>query len=257
MDWLVFIPAFVLGTVVGSFLNVLIYRLPKEQSIIQRRSYCPHCETPIPFYRNIPIFSFILQRGKCAVCGRTISLQYPAVEILTGILWGVCFSLFPLLQGTLTAVLCSILIVLAWIDMQIMMVPLSLLFAALVIITLELVTGVLNWETALWGGMTGTAVPVLMMGLTYLFTKRQGLGWGDVQLGFILGAWLGPVRLLLTLFFAAGLGLIVWIGISIFRGFDSNRPLPFTPYLVFGALIVFFAGGRFAHWIEQISLNVN
>lgn len=242
MDWIAAICFFVLGTICGNFINGIIYKLPRGESILSPRSHCPHCKTTIPFYRNIHIISFLLQKGKCASCGKEISIQYPIVEILTGFVWMISFTYFTPLYGTMIALFSSILITLAWIDMQIMMIPLSLIVSGLILIIVGVMVGVLNWQTALWGGLTGVLIPLAMMGLTYLFTKRQGMGWGDVQLGFILGAWLGPLRMILTLFIAASLGLLVWVGVSLFKGFDKNRPLPFAPYLVIGAITMIFLG---------------
>ncbi len=206
------------------------------------RSHCPHCMTIIPFYRNIPIISFLLQKGKCASCGKEISIQYPIVEILTGFVWVISFAYFTPLYGAMVALFSSILIALAWIDIQIMMIPLSLIVSGLILIIIGIMVGIFNWQTVFWGGLTGVLFPLAMMGLTYLFTKRQGMGWGDVQLGFILGAWLGPLRMMLTLFIAAALGLLVWTGISLFKGFDRDRPLPFAPYLAIGAVAMIFLG---------------
>jgi leader peptidase (prepilin peptidase)/N-methyltransferase len=183
-----------------------------------------------------------LQKGKCASCGKEISIQYPIVEVLTGFVWVISFAYFTPLYGAMVAVFSSILIALAWIDIQIMMIPLSLIISGLILIIVGIMVGIFNWQTVFWGGLTGVLFPLAMMGLTYLFTKRQGMGWGDVQLGFILGAWLGPLRMMLTLFIAATLGLLVWVGISLFKGFDKDRPLPFAPYLVIGAVAMMFLG---------------
>ncbi len=190
MDWLSIIATFIIGSCVGSFLNVLIYRLPMEESIWSPRSHCLHCNKTIPWYRNIPLVSFFIQNGKCAECDASISWQYPTVEVITGYIWATCFFVFNPLHATMTALFSSILIALAWIDLKTMMIPLSLIISGAIVIGLSIITGILEWKLVLWGSLAGMAIPLIMMGLTFLITRRQGMGWGDIQLGLILGAWI-------------------------------------------------------------------
>lgn len=248
------ITAFIIGSIVGSFLNVLIYRLPREESIWSPRSHCPHCKKMIPWYQNIPLVSFFIQNGKCAVCDESISWQYPIVEAITGCVWGICFFIFNPLHATMTAVFSSILIALAWIDLKTMMIPLSLIISGTIMISLSVIIGILEWKFVLWGALAGVAIPLLMMGLTFLMTRRQGMGWGDIQLGLILGAWLGPWDMMISLFFAALLGIIAWLSISLKKGFDRNRPLPFAPYLVMSAVIMLFLGSHVGFWFDKFLL---
>ena len=233
MGWLPIIAMFVIGALVGSFLNMLIYRLPREESILSPRSHCPHCKTIIPWYRNIPLVSFILQRGKCAACGASISWQYPVVEAITGFVWAVCFAVFVPLQAGLTAMFTSVLITLAWIDLKTMMIPLSLIMSGVAFIVLSIISGILEWQFVIWGALAGVFIPLMMMGITFLMTRRQGM---------------------LTLFFAALLGIIAWIGISLKNGFDRNRPLPFAPYLVISAMVMLFMGTYVGFWFDKFLL---
>lgn len=245
---------FIFGTIIGSFLNVLIYRMPLEKSVIAPRSHCVHCKNMIPWYRNIPLVSFLIQRGKCASCNGTISWQYPLVESMTGIIWLLCFQVFNPLDALLTATFFSILIALAWIDIKIMMIPFSLILTGVLIITLSILAGILNWKSVLIGAATGALLPMFMMGLTFLMTRRQGMGWGDIQLGLILGAWLGPWYIMITLFLAALLGILVWIAVSILNGFDRDRPLPFAPYLVISATVMLFYGPSLSMLLNRFLL---
>ena len=116
MDYYIF---FIIGTFVGSFFNVVIYRLPIDESVIRPRSHCPNCKNLIPYYRNIPIISFIIQLGKCANCKKRISIQYPAVEFINGLLWGWAFVSLSFPEATTVSMLCSVLIAIAWIDSRI------------------------------------------------------------------------------------------------------------------------------------------
>lgn len=248
------IAAFIFGTIVGSFLNVLIYRMPKEDSIWIPRSHCPHCKSLIPWYRNIPLISFIIQRGRCAHCSASISWQYPVVEAITGSVWAICFMIFAPLHALLTALFSSVLIALAWIDMKTMMIPLSLILTGVVFILAGMIAGILDWQFVLLGALAGVLIPLGMMGITYLMTRRQGMGWGDIQLGFILGAWLGPWFMIMTLFMAAFMGVLAWVGISIINGFDRHRPLPFAPYLVISAVTMLFLGSHVGIWFDRFLL---
>tara|TARA_B100000315_G_scaffold260459_1_gene322069 strand:- start:8558 stop:9355 length:798 start_codon:yes stop_codon:yes gene_type:complete len=246
---------FVLGTISGSFFNVIIYRLPLEESIVKPRSHCPNCKKTIPFYRNIPILSFILQKGKCAECRKTISLQYPAVELTNGLIWGWAFSTMNIPDAVVSSLIISILITIAWIDAKLLMVPLDLIVAGIIV----LITGAVGFNLfalnqILLGIVAGVFLPALIMGFTWLFTHRQGMGWGDLQLGLVLGAWLGPICMIGTLFLASFLGLIAWICISIVKGFDRNRPIPFAPYLVFSGVFIFVITHQFPAFFDQLIL---
>jgi leader peptidase (prepilin peptidase)/N-methyltransferase len=254
MDWLPVITTFIIGSCVGSFLNVLIYRLPREESIWSPRSHCPHCNKTIPWYRNIPLVSFFIQNGKCAECDASISWQYPTVEVITGYIWATCFFVFNPLHATMTALFSSILIALAWIDLKTMMIPLSLIISGAIVIGLSIITGILEWKLVLWGSLAGMAIPLIMMGLTFLITRRQGMGWGDIQLGLILGAWLGPWFMMIALLLAALFGILAWISISIINGFDRNRPLPFAPYLVVSTMALLFCESWVVLWFDKFLL---
>ena len=239
MDWAVFVPFFIFGTVPGSFLNVLIYRIPEEISIISPRSFCPHCETSIPFYRNIPLITFFLQGGKCRVCQKNISVQYPTVEFLSGIIWGWSFSNFTFSSALFITILFSVFLVISWIDMKRMIIPLNLILMAAVVVIVGAVVQILPWQKVIYGSIVGPVSFGLVLGSTYLISKRQSMGFGDLQLSAVLGAWQGPLNILFIFFLASFLSLLVWIIISILFGFDRNRALPFAPFLVVSAVMIF------------------
>ena len=178
MDSLIF---FTLGSFVGSFFNVVIYRMPLGESIIKPRSHCPACKTSIPFYRNIPLVSFVLQAGKCTNCQVAISLQYPAVELINGLIWGWAFYTLPFPDAVTASFLCSILIAIAWIDARIYMVPLDLIIAGCVVLLFAVIFDVISYSQVLWGIAAGVLLPGFMMGLTWLITRRHGMGFGDLQ----------------------------------------------------------------------------
>lgn len=243
---------FIVGAFIGSFFNVVIYRMPIDESVIKPRSHCPKCKFSIPFYRNIPIVSYMIQLGKCANCKNNISIQYPTVELINGLIWGWAFSSLPLPEAITASFISSILISISWIDAKIYMIPLDLIIVGVVVIILSIGLGVLSLYQSLLGIVAGVLFPGLMMGLTWIVTRRQGMGFGDLQLGLILGAWLGPILMILTLFFASFLGLIAWVLISVIKGVDRNRPLPFAPYLSFSAISIFILSNYSTTLIDHL-----
>ena len=255
MAVITFVVFFVFGTMVGSFFNVVIYRLPRGESLITPRSRCPHCQTPIPWYWNIPILSYVLLRGRCFQCSQPISLQYPLIEVIYGLLWAGTFTTLPLPEALVTALMGSLLFAIAWLDYRLFLIPFNLIAVCSLVLLIAVLFGIIPAKDALWGILVGVGVPVSIMGLTYLFTHRQGMGWGDIQLGFILGMWLGPLRMALTLFLASFLGVLVWVLIALVKGFDRNRPLPFAPYLVAGGFVSYFFGYVFNYATDTLLMT--
>ncbi len=239
MDWAVFVPVFFLGTIPGSLLNVLIYRIPAGISIFSPRSFCPHCKIPIPFYRNIPLLTFLFQFGKCRICNGKISVQYPIVEFISGIIWSWSFSNFNWQSALFLSLLLSVLLVITWIDSQEMLIPFNMLLTAGIIIILGVGFQILDWRIALYGSIAGPVAFGFILGITFLVSKRQGMGTGDIQLSAVLGGWQGPVNIVFIFFAASFFSLVSWIILSFFKGFDKNRALPFAPFLVFSAVGIF------------------
>jgi len=239
VDWVIFTPFFLFGTISGSFLNVMIYRIPEEISIVSPRSFCPHCKSDIPFYRNIPLITFLFQGGKCSMCQKNISLQYPTVEFLSGIIWGWSFSSFTFGPALFITILSSVFLVVSWIDMNQMIIPLNLIVIAGVVVVVGVALEILPWQKSIYGSIVGPISFGFVLGITYLISKRQAMGYGDIQLSAVLGAWQGPLNILFILFFASFLSLLVWVIISILFGFDRDRALPFAPFLVVSAVTIF------------------
>jgi prepilin signal peptidase PulO-like enzyme (type II secretory pathway) len=158
----------------------------------------------------------------------------------------------PFPEAMVTVLIGSLLFAVALLDYKLYLIPFNLIAISSVILTAAVLLGIIPVKDALWGILVGVGVPLGIMGLTYLFTHRQGMGWGDIQLGFILGMWLGPLRMALTLFLASFLGVLVWIVIALVKGFDRNRPLPFAPYLVAGGFVSYFFGYVFNYAIDNL-----
>ena len=234
------------GLCFGSFINVLIYRIPGNLSIIKPRSFCPKCNTPIPIYRNIPIISFILQAGKCHNCKNKISLQYPVIEILTGLLWlylMMGYGLNDTFNIILSIIMVSLLIPLAIIDLKHLYFPISLM-------TLLIITGITlacYSKDSLIGMATGLSFLSLiyvMVKLWFKIKKRDDapMGFGDILLIIPLGAWLGPLGILLCFFLSSLLALLVWTVLYAIKGFNFNQKMPFGPYLISSSILIKLIG---------------
>ncbi len=231
-----------LGLVFGSFLNVIIYRVPRDKSIIYPGSSCPLCSQKIPLYRNIPILSFILQLGRCAQCKGHISFRYPLVEALSALLWVGSFYKFSSVDIIFSIWISSCVLSIIFIDFDKFIIPLQLIFVGLVVLPAQYFFSE-NYEisTTILGLVVGVGYLGLIFILTSTLTGKQTLGYGDLFLIALLGSWLGPTQILAVIFFAAIAALAGWGIIGIISGnFDRNRRLPFGSFLGIVALIYHF-----------------
>ena len=167
-------------------------------------------------------------------------------------LWG-AFTLQPM-DGTIFALLAGILFAISWIDFHTYQIPLIFIIVGSVIVIFGVLFDVASLKSAIYGVLVGSVIPLTLIGLTYLITKRQGMGYGDIQLGFVLGVWLGPVRMALTLFGASLLSLIVWLVLSGINGFERDRALPFAPYLAIAGLGSFIGSVYFPSLFHYLIL---
>ena len=152
-------------------------------------------------------------------------------------LWA-SLSLQPM-EGTIFALIAGILFTISWIDFNTYQIPLLLIIVSAIAAIFGVLFELTSIKSAIYGVVVGSIIPLALIGLTYLITKRQGMGYGDIQLGFVLGVWLGPVRMALTLFGASLLSLVVWLVLSAINGFERDRALPFAPYLAIAGLGTF------------------
>ena len=260
--------AVVLGLLIGSFLNVVIHRLPimlerewREQcawldgepaaapaaaryDLIQPRSACPRCGHQIAWYENIPILSWLFLRGKCSACGMAISARYPLVEALTGLFFG--YAAWRWGVSLATPALClflASLVALACIDLDTRLLPdsitLPLAWAGLLA---NLNGALVPLPEAVIGAVAGYLSLWTVYHLFKLLTGKEGMGFGDFKLLAALGAWLGWKMLLPILLAASISGAVVGIGLILFAGHDRAKPIPFGPWLVLGGFIALFWG---------------
>lgn len=241
---------FAFGACIGSFLNVVIYRLPEGLSLIHPPSRCPHCHHPLGTTENVPVLGWLWLRGRCRWCSAPISVRYPLVEAATGFLF--CF-VFWQYQFTLSSiaywVLISWLVALSLIDFDTMTLPGVLTKSGLVLGLIF--QGVMGWQRGQTPEylITGVASAVLgiwlfdLIGLTGTFVLgQQALGGGDSKLAAMLGAWLGWKYLLVTSFLACLVGSIFGIGGMALGWINRGHPFPFGPFLALGAILSLFWG---------------
>ena len=230
---------FILGSIIGSFLNVVIYRVPRDHSIISPRSFCPDCGEMIPFYRNIPIIGYILQMGKCNHCAGKISIRYPIVEIISAVALVITMNLIPYPEAVLFYWMFVHLLALSIIDQKWMQIPISILIS----LALGLLGYHIIWTADLMvpisGLIVGIGFIVFVLGLNWLIFHKQTMGYGDLIIVAILGAWLGTIQIFLSIFLASILTLLAFLTFSIFKGYDRSKSLPFVPYLSIAAIIVY------------------
>ena len=230
---------FILGSIIGSFLNVVIYRLPRNLSIISPRSFCPECEEMIPFYSNIPVISYILQMGRCNFCSGKISLGYPIVEFISAIalVFTLKFMTYP--ESVLFYWMFVHLLGLSIIDQKWMKIPISILIS----MALGLIFYHLIWTADLMvptsGFIVGIGFIAFVVGLNWLIFHKQTMGYGDLIMVAILGVWLGIIQIFLTIFLASILALLVFLVYSIIKGFSRSKSLPFVPFLSIAAIVIY------------------
>ena len=241
--------AVILGLCVGSFLNVVIYRLPLGQSLMSPPSRCTRCGRRLSWYDNIPIVSWLALRGRCRQCGERISPQYPIVEAVTALIALVIVLMTP--PGVLLAsrlVLATILIVLFMIDLEHQILPNTITLPGIVIgfiFSLFAPPGPLN---SLFGILLGAGVLYAIAWGYYMLRKEEGMGMGDVKMLAMIGAFLGWRAVLLTLIMASFAGSVVGVGlIALHRG-DMKYALPFGTFLAIGALLAMLVGEPIVEW---------
>lgn len=260
--------AFVLGAVFGSFLNVVIHRLPRGLSLIRPGSRCPHCETPILAWQNIPVLSWLLLRGRCAACEAPISPRYPLVELLTALFSAALMlrllSLAPISSEVLDVALpfaflfylVFTLLAVVFIDAQTFTIPGLLVTPGIAVgvigaIFSEAYTGV-SFRAALYGAALGGA-SLLLIALSFLFIRRkEGMGEGDILLVMFIGAYLGPLSLLFV-FLASSVQGLLFTGAFWRRVQEQGLRIPFGPFLALSALEWLFFSDTILHRFDAWS----
>ncbi|HLG22700.1 MAG TPA: prepilin peptidase [Candidatus Manganitrophaceae bacterium] len=245
---------FILGLLVGSFINVCVYRLPRKQSIVFPSSHCPSCREKIRPYDNIPLLSFIFLRGRCRSCRAPIPWRYPLVEALHGLGYLLILRQFGFSgAAVIYALFFSSLVAVTFIDLSHQIVPdvitLPGMIFGLIAASTVLPLGPLN---SLIGLFLGGALFYLVAVLSVAVLKKDGMGGGDIKLIAMIGAFLGWRGMLLTIFLGALAGSLVGLFLVLIRGRSRAEPIPFGPFLSLGAMIALFWGGIILNWYFNI-----
>jgi len=252
-----YIFVFIFGAVVGSFLNVCIYRLPKGESVVFPPSRCPGCGSGIHWYDNVPVISYLLLRGRCRSCRAAISPQYPLVEAINGLLTLFLFMRFGLsFAFAVLFLFCSALVVITFIDLEHQIIPdvISLpgiaigFVASFFIEDLYQVDKILGWQSSLIGILVGGGSLYLVATLYQLFTGKEGMGGGDIKLLAMMGAFFGWKAVPFIIFVSSLVGSVIGVTVMLIQKKDAKLAIPFGPFLVFGAIMYIFFGRQVIHW---------
>ncbi|MDD3641702.1 MAG: prepilin peptidase [Atribacterota bacterium] len=245
---------FTIGLVIGSFSNVCIYRIPRNESLVWPGSHCPKCSKPIKFYDNIPLISYIILKGKCRNCGEPIPLQYPIVELATGLFYLALYLFYGLqLIALVYMMLCSVLIIISFIDLKVEIIPDTISLPFIVIgFLLSFFLRNINPLDSMLGIITGGGSLLLVAIFGSKLFKKEAMGGGDIKLAAMIGAFFGWKLTLLSLFLSFFLGSIIGIIVLAASKDKSNNIIPFGPFIALGAMISMFWGNAIIHWYLMI-----
>lgn len=239
----------ILGASVGSFMNVCVSRLPRGESLVRPRSKCPGCGGPIAWYDNVPLLSWVLLRGRCRECRQPISVQYPAVELITAGIWvGMALLYGPTWRALQGSILISLLFTISVIDARHYLIPDALSLGGLGAgLALSLLPGPPSMVTSLIGAALGFGV-LLAVGVVgeWVF-KKPAMGGGDIKMMAMVGAFLGPAGAMLTIFLGALAGTLVFAPLSL----KTKKEVPFGVFLGLGAAIAFLFGEALVEWYSN------
>lgn len=250
---------FIIGLIVGSFLNVCIYRIPRQQSIVYPASHCTECGYSLSWLELIPLFSYIGLRGRCRSCGSPISLRYPLIELLTAIVFLMLYIKYGLtLVFMIYAFLMSILIVVFFIDLEYMIIPNKLvMLAAIAALIVALanafipfyIYGDSRWWNPFLGALIGSGFLFMVAVLGALvFRSDEAMGGGDIKLMLPLGLFLGWRLTILTLFLSVLIAGIVGIILLALKVTSRKSSIPFGPFMVIGCFIAIMWGYQIINW---------
>ncbi len=238
--------AVVAGLVVGSYLNVLIYRLPRAKPTVASRSRCPFCGGAIRALDNIPLLSFVLLRGRCRRCGGPISWRYPLIEALTAALFVLCLLRFGLgAEGLIAVLFACLMLLLAAIDLEHFLLPDKITLPGIAAgLALQPWIVRVGWLEALIGTLAGAGTLILLINFWYWLRGEEGMGMGDVNMMAMVGAFLGWKGALTALLISALSGALVGTGLLVTGRIGLRSRLPFGVFLALGGLVALFLGDR-------------
>ncbi|WP_321370698.1 prepilin peptidase [uncultured Desulfuromusa sp.] len=244
------VSAFISGAVVGSFLNVCIYRIPAGKSIVSPPSACPYCNHRIAWFQNIPIVSYLILGGKCAFCKASISFRYPAVEVLTGLLFSLTLYYFSFSVATLIYwVFLAALVTITFIDLDHQIIPDVISLPGIIVgFICSFLIPWLPWFDSLLGIVIGGGILLSIAWVYEKVAKREGMGGGDIKLLAMLGAFLGWKAVLPVVFIASLVGSVIGVPLMLLQKGDTKLAIPFGPFLAFAATVYLFWGRDLVYW---------
>jgi leader peptidase (prepilin peptidase)/N-methyltransferase len=258
--------AFAMGAIVGSFLNVVIHRYPREESIAFNASHCPHCNTPIRWFDNVPIVSYLVLLGRCRSCRAPISPRYPLVELANGLFYLAIFlRTGPSVVFVLIAAIVSMTIALIYIDAEIQILPDVIDLPGVLVgiacgalgagAALPALTLAESWIDSLAGAALGAGIIIVITAAYWLLRRVEGMGQGDIKMMAMIGALLGWRAVPAVLFLASISGAIVAVPLALRSDKGMQLALPFGVFLGFATLVVLFFGPTLAGWYLGLMLR--
>jgi leader peptidase (prepilin peptidase)/N-methyltransferase len=241
---------FILGLIVGSFSNVCIYRIPRNESIIYPASHCPKCRSNISPKDNIPLLSYILLKGRCRNCKSKISIQYPIVEFLTGLIYLIVYLIYGLsIQSLIYIILSSALIIIAFIDLNEQVIPEVISLPGMVIgLILSFFVPYISFINSALGIVIGGGIILVIRLAGSLIFKKESMGIGDIELAAMIGAFLGWRYIIISLFLGFFLGAVAGIFLILSKIKSREDMIPFGPFIALGSLITILCGEKILVW---------
>lgn len=240
----------ILGAIIGSFLNVCIYRLPKKESIIFPGSQCPFCCKPIRLYDNIPIISYLILKGKCRFCRKAISLKYPLVETLNAVFYLLLFYKFGWSWDTLAyGLFISVLLIISFIDLEHRIIPDELSLPGIVVgFAASFLIKQLTPLSSLLGILLGGGFLFLVAAGYEKLMHKEGMGGGDIKLIAMIGAFVGWQGIPFIILASSLLGAIIGIVFMVVEKKDTQYAIPFGPFLSLAAVLYLYIGPELMRW---------
>jgi len=250
MNLTFFIWIFAFGAAIGSFLNVCIYRIPENLSLVKPGSFCPSCKKPLKFYHNIPLLSYLFLRGRCAYCGKSISIRYFLIELFSALLTILLVWKFGISADAVFYLsLVYGLIVIAVIDWQTNLILNKVLILLLLVgIVVNSWSHSIGWQNAIIGFFVGGGILFLLAFAGERLFKKESMGMGDVKFAAVLGFFLGWKSALLALYFGFFIAAVLYIFIKLIRNTPIEKYIPMGPFFALSTMIWILWGQNLIQW---------